>query len=174
MSALFELRRLAPADLPELSAVAVESFIEAFRDIDPMAELVIYCENNLSIEALRPAIEDPRQAFFGLFVDEKIGGYLHLVFEKNEKGEHDSRCCHLRRIYLLQKHIGQKMGKALMEKAVEEAKKQGARRIWLVVYYQNFAAQAFYKSFGMREAGIFEFDFNGTIHLDPIFDLEIF
>ena len=59
----------------------------------------------------------------------------------------------LNAIHLLPESVGTGLGRALMDAAVEEARRQGRRRLHLFVLEGNERAQAFYRRTGWRLTG---------------------
>lgn len=167
------IRALSKSDLPKLSELAARSFVETYAGQDPMEELTAYCQKNLSETAFSAAMDEPSCAFFGAFDGPEPVGYLQLRFGQNERGEAAPADCWLHRIYLDRRAIGTGAGRLLMNFAAEKARERGCRRLWLVVYSKNERAIAFYRKCGMRQVGTFDFDFNGTIHVDPIFEMDV-
>jgi len=74
----------------------------------------------------------------------------------------------LARLYLDESVIGQGLGGRMMRAAQAEARRQGARTLWLSVYDRNLRAVDFYKRCGFVDVGGKEFFFGGKIYVDPV------
>ena len=79
----------------------------------------------------------------------------------------------LRRIYLLHRFQGRRIGAALMDWAIEKTRAQGKRRLLLGVYAGNEQALQFYARRGFQKIGRREFQVGETICEDAILGREI-
>src|SRR5207244_1744635 len=59
----------------------------------------------------------------------------------------------LKRIYVLEKYHGQKVGAALMNRALQLAKQKKFEAVWLGVWENNPKASKFYSSWGFEDTG---------------------
>lgn len=71
----------------------------------------------------------------------------------------------LKRIYVLSRFHGSGAGQALIETAIEEARRRGAGRLMLGTYENNHRALAFYAKHGFSQAGTRRFQVG-----DKVFD----
>jgi GNAT superfamily N-acetyltransferase len=62
----------------------------------------------------------------------------------------DKKCLELQRIYSLQQFIGKGIGKALLQKCIQQAQQQAYDILWLGVWEHNHHALSFYKHFGFE------------------------
>jgi ribosomal protein S18 acetylase RimI-like enzyme len=62
--------------------------------------------------------------------------------------------CYLAELYVVPGLRGQGIGRALMEAAIEQARRRGARRLTLRVLGPNTRAQALYESLGFEVEGV--------------------
>ena len=167
------LRPLTVSDAENFSKVAARSFIEAYQDLESMAELEAFCANHFSVEQLKNDLQDVDYQHVGAFLGDEMTGYLKLNLSVLPDGTRDASALQVHRIYVLRDFWTHKIGAAMMVKTMEIARELGASRIWLVVYNKNLRAQDFYKKWSFRQTGNYEFDFNGVIHLDYLLELDL-
>ena len=74
----------------------------------------------------------------------------------------------IKRIYVLSRFHGSGLGSRLMDAALDEAKRRGARRALLGVYEQNARALAFYAKQGFTRIGERQFQVGANTYGDYI------
>ena len=111
--------------------------------------------------------------FLFLYSDEKLAGYLKL----NEGGAQtdlgDPAGLEVERIYVLRDFQGLGMGRALIEKALELARRKKKGFVWLGVWEKNENAIAFYKKMGFRKTGTHPFVMGTERQTDHIMRREV-
>jgi GNAT superfamily N-acetyltransferase len=101
-------------------------------------------------------LSDPAYAFhIGQNEGEAVGfvkvGPLRLPVEAN------GPAMELKQLYLLKEHHGLGIARLLMDWAVEEARRRGARQLYLTVYIDNHRARRLYEQNGFEPAGRYAF-----------------
>lgn len=76
--------------------------------------------------------------FFGLFIGEKIVGYVNLNPYGDDQG-------HFQSIYISREHRGKGLSHAMMEHALAWYKERGVRKVHLYTEVDNKAAQSLYR-----------------------------
>ena len=79
----------------------------------------------------------------------------------------------IKRIYLLHRFQGQRVGRRLMQAAVEAARAGGAGRVLLGVYAENHDALAFYARCGFAQVGRRTFRVGRTDYQDVILGMTL-
>ncbi len=167
------LRPITISEVDIFSKTAARSFIEAYRETETMDELTAFCEKHFSIEHLTSDLQSVDYQHVAAFLGDEMVGYLKLNLSVRPDGSRDLSALQIHRIYVLRDFWAHKIGAALMLKSMEIAVEIGAGLIWLVVYNKNQRAQDFYKKWGFEQTGVYDFDFNGVIHKDYIFELKL-
>jgi ribosomal protein S18 acetylase RimI-like enzyme len=91
---------------------------------------------------LRTLFHNPLADGFVALDDEKLAGFMRTARDTEENRYYVSS------IYVLPQFQGKKIGKALMNRAGQEAKAFKLDRIWIGVMVQNTQAVDWYKSMG--------------------------
>ncbi len=167
------LRPISLNDAEQFSGTASRAFIEAYFETETMAELESFCAKHFSMGQVTADLQNIDFQHVAAFWGEKMVGYLKVNLAVLPDGSRDSSAMQIHRIYVLREFWAHKIGAALLLKSMEMARHFGSSRIWLVVYNKNVRAQDFYKKWGFRQTGTYDFDFNGTVHQDHLLELEL-
>jgi ribosomal protein S18 acetylase RimI-like enzyme len=101
-------------------------------------------------------LRDPRFAFRVAEVDGEPVGYVKLGPLKLPV-EPGGPALLVDQFYVLKEHHGVGIAHALMEWAIEEARRRGATAIYLTVFIDNHRARRFYDRYGFEAVGRYEF-----------------
>jgi diamine N-acetyltransferase len=63
----------------------------------------------------------------------------------------------MKRLYILQEWTGRRLGDVLMARCLEHVRHSGSETIWLTVWRNNERAIRFYKRWGFRNVGVYDF-----------------
>lgn len=143
------------ADLPAIDRIFRTSFCETFAHLYSDENLAAFL-TKFTPEAWRSEFNDARYAFRIAEVDGQAVGYVKLG-PLTLPVEPEAPAIELRQLYLLKGHHGTGIAAALMDWALAEAVKRGAREIFLTVYTDNHRAKRFYERYGFVEVGPYAF-----------------
>jgi ribosomal protein S18 acetylase RimI-like enzyme len=152
------LRRAAPGDAAALAALAARTFRETYAGkLHADDDIARYVEECHTPEATARRLADPGVA---LVVAEDRGGALAGYAEVRDAeapagvaDEPGTTAVELGRLYVDAAWFGRGVAAALLDAAVEEARRRGAGVLWLVVWERNDRAKAFYAKHGFRRIG---------------------
>ncbi|HWT00735.1 MAG TPA: GNAT family N-acetyltransferase [Pyrinomonadaceae bacterium] len=148
-----KIRRADSSDAQLLADLGARTFSEAFAAENSPENMSAYLARAFTHERLAEELADPKATFLLASAEGEAAGYAKLY-----KGE-SSRCVtgespmELARIYVLQKWLGGGVGRALMQRCVDEARASGSRVLWLGVWQRNLRALAFYRKWGFETVG---------------------
>lgn len=163
-----ELRAATSGDIPELIDVAGRSFYDAYIPYDDPDEIRDYVREHFTPEYFRGLIDAPNRWVDVLTVEGDVSGYLVMQQSDAPDIVDADNPLELARLYLRSEDVGRGYGRTLMARAFEIARAGGFSALWLLVYRQNTAAQAFYTRYGFEEVGVVDFWFGGRVYKDPI------
>ena len=143
------------ADLPAIDRIFRTSFCETFAHLYSDTNLAAFLAK-FTPEAWRSEFNDARYAFRIAEVDGQAVGYVKLG-PLTLPVEPEAPAIELRQLYLLKGHHGTGIAAALMDWALAEAAKRGARELYLTVYTGNHRAKRFYERYGFVEVGPYAF-----------------
>ena len=158
------LRPCTNDDVQLLSVLGSATFLDAFAGTLPGASIVEHCRVNHSPEKYSYYLSQPQTRIWVAETVSQQGpvGYSMLTAPDLPIADPQPTDLELKRIYLLSRFHGGGAGRALMDAAVEGARAQGAKRLFLGVYAGNARALAFYAKEGYQIVGArtFQMGFN--------------
>ena len=153
-----------------LSLVGGASFLEAFADVLDTADILAHVHQNHSPAAYAAYLAEPANRTWVAEVEPGKApvGYTVCTAPDLPLPGLTAADYELRRIYLLHRFQGTGLGRALMDRAIQNATERGYRRLLLGVYGENHAAIRFYEKAGFTQAGERDFVVGSTVHHDVV------
>jgi ribosomal protein S18 acetylase RimI-like enzyme len=151
----FVIRRGLEQDAQAIDRVFRQSFSDTFAHLYDPRDLAAFF-SRFTQEAWRAELLDPGFAFLVVEDDLGLAGYIKLgpiTLPVTPRGN----AVELRQLYLLKPFHGLGIADTLMNWALEHARSQGAQELFLSVFVDNHRAQAFYRRYGFRKAGRYDF-----------------
>ncbi len=153
-------------DIQSVSAVA---WPHAFKDILSASQIVYMMNWMYSDEGLSDQIEKKKHRYFIAQSDGENVGYLSIEHNCEQTGK-----TKIHKLYILPERQKKGIGKLLIEKAAQEAKRMQDMAIYLNVNKYNENAIAFYKRLGFFLAKEEIIDIgNGFVMDDFVFELQL-
>lgn len=143
-----EIRQATIEDAAALQKMAVSAYHEHFRYLWTAEGLENYLNGHYDLATFLSFIEDKNRNTFLATVDHQIAGFLIDHQGKNLGNEQKGYYIH--RIYLLAAYARHGIGKQLMEKGYQQAKRLGKKYLWLEVMQSSTASIGFYKKRGFQ------------------------
>ena len=152
------IRAAAAGDEALLALLGQASFLEAFAGTLRATDILEHCAHKHSSEVYRAWLQDPGIDIWIAVAQHGAAPVGYLMLSPPAAGELPLADLgpldlEVKRIYLLHRFQGLRLGAALMSLARERALRRGARRLVLGVYAGNHTAIAFYERQGFRSAG---------------------
>lgn len=167
------IRECTMEDLPILKSLSEVTFIDSFGDDNNEEDLKAYLLENFSSEKLEKKLRNQHSRYYmALFLGEPAG-YMKVNFEGAHTEINNENSLEVQRIYVLRKFIGQKIGKSLMEKAMEIGRSGNLDYLWLGVWERNIPAIGFYERMGFSKIGEHIFIIGNDQQLDYLMKLEL-
>lgn len=154
MSRIF-WRDAGPDDAATLSAIGRQSFVETFGHLYSPENLAAFLENH-EPEKWREELADPRFAVRLGYVDGVNAAYIKLG-PPSLPFTPPKDSIELRQFYILRPWQGAGLAPAMMDWALEEARRRGARDIYLSVFTENNRARRFYDKQRFEPVGRYDF-----------------
>ncbi|MFM2268357.1 MAG: hypothetical protein RL757_1798 [Bacteroidota bacterium] len=137
-------------DLTDLCQISVETFTESFKHLNDPADFEQFISTAYTPARLTAELENPNSHFFLMKSETDVLGYLKINFAPAQSDHNDPESLEVERIYLLQKAQKQQLGQKMMQFAIEMARQQQKKYIWLGVWEKNEKAINFYKKHGFE------------------------
>jgi len=160
------------ADLPELAAVAAQTFPLACPPSSTAENIATFIAEQLSQQRFADYIADPDRVVLIARQDARILGYAMLIRGVPDDDDDVVRAVPLRpavelsKIYVLPDGHGAGVAAALMNEALGRARGLDAKCVWLGVNQQNQRAQRFYAKHGFSVNGTKTFRLGAGIEND--------
>lgn len=151
------LRKATLEDLDALASISIQTFADTFGAANDPKTLADYLEQAYNKDRLAKELANPNSAFYLLYVDGQLAGYLKLNVSEAQSELQDPSALEVERIYVDRRFQKQGLGAVLMDFAIEQAKEKGKDYIWLGVWEKNANALAFYKRNGFYQIGAHDF-----------------
>lgn len=162
------IRRALPSDAPVVAELAMRTFVDAFgADSDPH-DLALHTARSYGVPQQSAEIAHPGITTLLAEVDGRPVAYTQLRRGQPPTCVADAEAVEISRFYVDQAWHGRGIAQRLMRAALDEARRVGARAVWLMVYEHNHRALAFYAKAGFREVGRHGFLFGNTLELDRV------
>ena len=167
---VWRLRRASSADASAVAMVAQASFLETFAGVLAGADIVAHCAKNSSPAAFARWADDPRAVVSLAEHVEGVApiGYTLLV-PPDLPIALSAGDIELRRIYALSLAHGSGLGRAMMERTIEDARDLGMTRLLLGVLGRNVRARAFYERGGFEVLGERQYLVGSTRYDDVVY-----
>lgn len=162
------IRACTSDDLHKLREISIETFTDTFGDENKPEHLNAYLERAYNLPQLEQELAHACSQFYFAHLDGELAGYLKVNIEDAQSEEMGAEAFEVERIYVRKHFQKAGLGKNLMEKAIELAKKQNKKSIWLGVWEKNKNALAFYERMGFVRAGEHSFYMGDDEQIDYI------
>lgn len=148
-------RGATPADAAAIDRVFRASFCATFAHLYRPADLAAFLEQ-FTLDAWHAEIGDSAYAFEVAERPSEIVGYAKLGPVKFPVETAGSAIL-LSQLYVAPDQVGSGIGKALMDRAIAEARRRGHDELFLTVFIDNQRARRFYDGYGFEPVGRYEF-----------------
>ena len=152
---MISYRQAAADDAEALDRIFDTSFCDTFAHLYASEDLQFFLAS-YSLEDWRADIDDPAFAIRVAEVDGAAVGYIKLGPLKLPI-ETDGPALLLDQLYVLKEHHGEGIAQALMDWGIDEARRRGARQMFLTVFVDNHRARRFYDRYGFEAVGRYDF-----------------
>ena len=163
-----QFRPCTNEDLTLLCSFSREQYFETFKGMCSPDDMEAYLNEAFAPEKIRGELKNPHSAFYFLFADDRLVGYIKLNEAEAQSDLHDQDSLELERIYVSGTVQGTGLGSYLMKQAVEIAQRQAKKYLWLGVWEKNTKAIAFYRKHGFYETGTHTFVMGDDAQTDYI------
>jgi diamine N-acetyltransferase len=165
------ISRAVPADAHRVSALAVETFPLACPPGTTQENIDQFCATKLSPQAFEAYLADPRiRIWFASRGDELVGYVMSVSGEPDDpviaEAVVERPTVEISKIYVRATAHGSGIAQQLMSVAVDNARAEGARSVWLGVNQQNKRANSFYERNGFLLVGERRFQVGDSLEED--------
>ena len=141
--------------------------------IDDKNNLLKYLNSNFSVSKTKQEINNPKNLFYIIYVDDLPVGYAKLVVNAINESVASQNNCRLERIFIQNEFIPLKIGQQLLTFVEKKAKALQLDTMWLTVYIKNIRAIRFYERNEFKNVGELNFLVSGKAYENIIFSKKI-
>ncbi len=168
-----ELKRAGKEDVDDLQKISQKTFADTFGKYNTPENIRKYLSENYSVEKLLQEINNRNSQFFFAKIQSQIIGYLKINFNSAQTELQEGNSLEIERIYVAKEFQGKKVGQSFMDKAVEIARENKLRFIWLGVWEKNLNAISFYQRNGFVIFGNHVFKLGEDLQTDIMMKMEL-
>ncbi len=165
-SGSYQITRVSVDELESLRKLSINTFNDTFSITNAATHIEAYLSKAFSEEQLKTELQNPDSFFYFLKKGEEVHGYLKLNTKKAQSDLVLDNALEIERIYIVESHQGQGLGKTLINFSLEAARDRNLICIWLGVWEKNEKAIAFYKRHGFEVFADHPFKLGGDLQRD--------
>jgi hypothetical protein len=142
---MLEIIKVHPSDLTALLAISKQTFYDAFLHLNDPDDIEAYATSAFNSDKLLAELTNPFSAFYFAMLDGQSVGYIKLNYSSAQTEFQHENAVEVERIYVLADQQGKRIGKQLLDFAINTAIASNLQYIWLGVWDKNFNAIRFYE-----------------------------
>ncbi|MDR9856403.1 GNAT family N-acetyltransferase [Paenibacillus sp. VCA1] len=163
-----KIKKCQHEDLQILQEISIETFNDTFKDQNSPENMKAYLERAFHPKQLEKEWSSPSSEFFFIRFEEELAGYLKVNMNDAQTEKMGAESLEIERIYIRRKFQKKGLGKDLINKAVEIARNQNKKTVWLGVWEKNENAITFYEKMGFVRTGAHSFYMGDEEQIDFI------
>lgn len=147
------VRRATVADAARIAAFGARTFEEAFGAENTPEDMAAYMSKAFDVGAIAAELGDSRVTCLVGEIDGRLAAYAMVRTGAAPPSVDNHAPLELARFYVDRPFHGSGVARAMMEACDAEARRRGARTLWLGVFEKNPRAIRFYEKCGFRDVG---------------------
>ena len=151
------IRKVEIAEADTLLAYSKKTFYEFFAHLNDPVHMEAYSSVAFTSQNMQDQITNPDSEFYFALYEDDIVGYIKLNFNNAQTEFKDKNALEIERIYVSGEHHGKRIGKQLLDFALDIARAKQFEYVWLGVWEHNYKAMGFYERHGFELCGSHEF-----------------
>lgn len=144
-------------DVQLLQELSIQTFNDTFKDQNSPENMKAYLDKAFNLPQLEKEMANNSSEFYFIYYNEELAGYIKVNTNDAQSENMGNDSLEVERIYIKRDFQKHGLGKYLLNQAIEIAREQGKRRIWLGVWEKNENAIAFYEKMGFIQTGAHAF-----------------
>lgn len=154
-----DIRIMQSEDLQLLHAICCDAYSQNFAHHWEEGGLENYLGDVFGTERLRTDLLNNSIQYYAAFIENRSVAFMKLYLTSNLPGLNADEGVELDKVYILPAFKGKRIGKALLDKAIETAQINKKRIFWLCVIDTNTEAISFYEKTGFKLHSQFRIDY---------------
>ncbi len=142
------IRKVDPAEWETLQRMSRKTFFEAFAAVNTAGNMQAFLDTAFAESKLRNELNDPESDFYFACIDNEPIAYLKINFGRSQTELKTNESLEVERIYVDASAQGKGIGQLMLDYAIDIARQQKTKFIWLGVWEKNPGAIRFYERNG--------------------------
>ena len=147
----FVIKECSLEDIENVKYISEKTFYETFSEDNTEENMENYLKENFSYDKMTSEISNTYSKFYIVESNDEVVAYMKINFDKAQTEEGYNNTIEVQRIYVLEDFKGKRIGKALIQKAIEIGKESNVDYLWLGVWEHNIKAIGFYEKLGFKK-----------------------
>ena len=147
----FVIKECSLEDIEKVKYISEKTFYETFSEDNTEENMENYLKENFSYDKMTSEISNTYSKFYIVESNDEVVAYMKINFDKAQTEEGYDNTIEVQRIYVLEDFKGKRIGKALIQKAIEIGKESKVDYLWLGVWEHNIKAIGFYEKLGFKK-----------------------
>ena len=147
----FVIKECSLEDIEKVKDISEKTFYETFSGDNTEENMENYLKENFSYDKMTSEISNTYSKFYIVESNDEVVAYMKINFDKAQTEEGYDNTIEVQRIYVLEDFKGKRIGKALIQKAIEIGKESKVDYLWLGVWEHNIKAIGFYEKLGFKK-----------------------
>ena len=168
---IVEIERCGVSAAPAITEIGRATFVETYAEQTDAEEMRRYLDQAFDPGRITAQLSEPESTFYLARSGGTVTGYLKVNRGAAQTELKEKAGIEIESLYVLDDFQGRGIGRLLLARAFDEARKQGAKYIWLGVWGRNSSARRFWKKMGFVEFGSHAFRFGDVEHTDVMMSL---
>src|SRR5471030_1090078 len=118
---MVSIKKVGVEDLNVLLAYSKKTFFDFFAHLNEPANMEAYSSVAFTPDNMLEQLTNPDSSFYFAVIDNEVAGYLKLNFNDAQTEFKEKTAMEVERIYVSGEHHGKKIGKQLLNFAIETA-----------------------------------------------------
>lgn len=145
------IRKAGKRDIPELSDLAIRTYVDAVGHTYSPSDLTAHLESHLSEDSFSQTLDE--DTILLAFVDSRMVGFVQFGAVKLPVETRSGSDREVHRLYVDSEVQSRGVGKHLMDAALAEMRRSGVTNVYLDVWEHNDGAIRFYRRYGFEMVG---------------------
>lgn len=173
MKPCYKITPVQGHEIDLLRDIAIDTFKETYEALNEPEPFNAYLSENFSKDHFLKQFKTPQSFFFLARCEGAVAGYLKLNTGSAQTDNPLEQAMEIERIYVSQTFKGRGLGKALIQKAIDEAQSAKLSWLWLGVWDKNAHAIEFYQRQGFEIFGQHHFMMGNVAQDDHLMKLRL-
>ncbi len=169
----FKFQEIHTADLDELVEVSIVTFTETYAGKNDPDNFKNHLDEFFSPERLAKELANPNSHFYFVKQENETVAYMKINVEQAQTEPNHHEGLEIERIYVLNAHKGQGIGKLMIDKAIDLGKALKKKYVWLGVWKENPKAISFYHQMGFEKMGTHVYQLGDEAQVDYMMGKDI-